>query len=157
MLQDIEKLSFSKPLACRFRFVPIRNPHFQVCSDWFLVRSSPQQTKPKKGPKRKVHEFLLFCEFWCFFSRKTSTIHISNFCSGMPPRKVHELTFLWFGLPGPLLTALGTSTRLTRIPGFGAFFFVVVFFFPAPFRPQTQQHKQKFSSAPKSGCAKLLS
>ena len=26
-----------------------------------------------------------------------------NFCSGMPLRKVHELTFLWFGLPGPLL------------------------------------------------------
>ena len=39
-----------------------------------------------------------------FFLRKTSTIHISNFCSGMPLRKVHELTFLWFGLPGPLLS-----------------------------------------------------
>ena len=26
-----------------------------------------------------------------------------NFCSGMPLRKVHELAFLWFGLPGPLL------------------------------------------------------
>ena len=26
-----------------------------------------------------------------------------NFCSGMPLRKIHELTFLWFGLPGPLL------------------------------------------------------
>ena len=24
----------------------------------------------------------------------------------MPLRKVHELTFLWFGLPGPLLTKL---------------------------------------------------
>ena len=61
-------------------------------------------TKPKKGPKRKVHEFRPFlCEFWCFSLGKTSTIHISNFCSGMPPGKVHELTFLWFGLPGPLL------------------------------------------------------
>ena len=37
-----------------------------------------------------------------FFLRKTSTVHTSNFCSGMPLRKVHELTFLWFGLPGPL-------------------------------------------------------
>ena len=27
----------------------------------------------------------------------------SNFCSGLPPRKVHELAFLWFGLPGWLL------------------------------------------------------
>ena len=40
---------------------------------------------------------------------KTSTIHISNFCSGMPLRKVHELAFLWFGLPGPVLTI--TSVR----------------------------------------------
>ena len=26
-----------------------------------------------------------------------------NFCPGMPLQKVHELTFRWFGLPGPLL------------------------------------------------------
>ena len=26
-----------------------------------------------------------------------------NFCSGLPLRKVHELAFLWFGLPRPLL------------------------------------------------------
>ena len=39
-----------------------------------------------------------------FFLGKTSTIHISKFCSGMPPWKVHGLTFVWFGLPGPLLT-----------------------------------------------------
>ena len=38
-----------------------------------------------------------------FFLGKASTIHKLNFCSGMPLRKVHELTFLWFGLPGPLL------------------------------------------------------
>ena len=68
-------------------------------------QESPRQTKPKKVSKRKIHEFRPFvCEFWCFFFLgKTSTIHISNFCSGMPLRKVHELTFLWFGLPGPLL------------------------------------------------------
>ena len=68
-------------------------------------QESPRQTKPKKGPKRKVHEFRAhFCVNSGVFLRKTSSIHISNFCSGMPPRKVHELTFLWFGLPGPLLT-----------------------------------------------------
>ena len=38
-----------------------------------------------------------------FFLWKASTIHISNFCSGMPLRKVHEPTFLWSGLPGALL------------------------------------------------------
>ena len=31
----------------------------------------------------------------------------------MPLRKVHELTFLWFGLPGPLLIPAGhTPVRL---------------------------------------------
>ena len=27
----------------------------------------------------------------------------------MPLRKVHELTFLWFGLPGPLLNVFGNG------------------------------------------------
>ena len=46
--------------------------------------------------------FALFCEFWCFSLGKQARFTL-NFCSGMPLRKVHELTFLWFGLPGPLL------------------------------------------------------
>ena len=46
--------------------------------------------------------FAHFCEFWCFSSGKQARFTL-NFCSGMPLRKVHELTFLWFGLPGPLL------------------------------------------------------
>ena len=64
-------------------------------------QESPQQTKPER-PKRKVHEFRSFCEFWCFSSGKQARFTL-NFCSAMPLRKVHELTFLWFGLPGPLL------------------------------------------------------
>ena len=33
-----------------------------------IIQESPRQTKPKKGPKRRVHEFRPFlCEFWCFF------------------------------------------------------------------------------------------
>ena len=68
-------------------------------------RESRRQTKPKKGTKRKVQRNFahFFLRILVFFLRKTSTIHISNFCSGMPLRKVHELTLLWFGLPGPLL------------------------------------------------------
>ena len=46
--------------------------------------------------------FTHFCEFWCFSLLKQARVTL-NFCSGMPLRKVHELTFLWFGLPGPLL------------------------------------------------------
>ena len=46
--------------------------------------------------------FADFCEFWCFSLGKQARFTL-NFCSGMPPRKVHELTFFWFGLPGSLL------------------------------------------------------
>ena len=47
--------------------------------------------------------FAHFCEFWCFSLGKQARFTL-NFCSGMPLQKVHELAFLWFGLPGPLLT-----------------------------------------------------
>ena len=75
------------------------------CSSGSLIqeRFQANQTKLKKGPKRKVHEFRPFlCEFWCFSLGKQARFAL-NFCSGMPPGKVHELAFLWFGLPGPLL------------------------------------------------------
>ena len=39
--------------------------------------------------------FAHFCEFWCFTLGKQARFTL-NFCSGMPLRKVHELTF--FGL-----------------------------------------------------------
>ena len=44
----------------------------------------------------------LFREFWRFSLGKQARFTL-NFCSGMPLRKVHELTLFWFGLPGPLL------------------------------------------------------
>ena len=50
--------------------------------------------------------FAHFCEFWCFSFGKQARFTL-NFCSGMPVSKVHELTFLWFGLPGPLLIETG--------------------------------------------------
>ena len=71
------------------------------------TQESPRQTKPKKGPKRKVHEFRWIL---VFFLRKTSTIHILNFYSGMPLRNVHEQAFLWFGVPGPLLMLYRSTT-----------------------------------------------
>ena len=49
--------------------------------------------------------FTHFCEFWCFSLGKQARFTL-NVCSGMPLRKVHEPTFLWFGLPGPLLILL---------------------------------------------------
>ena len=78
-----------------------------------LHQESPRQTKPKKGPKRKVHEFCLFCEFWCFSLGKQARFTLNFFFSGMPPRKVHELAFFWFGLPGPLLITFGRPLKTT--------------------------------------------
>ena len=50
----------------------------------------------------KFMNFAHFCEFCCFSLGKRARFTL-NFCSGMPLGKVHELTFLSFGLPGPLL------------------------------------------------------
>ena len=65
-------------------------------------RSRPGKPNQRKGQNEKFMNFAHFCEFWCFSLGKQARFTL-NFCSGMPLRKVHELTFLWFGLPGPLL------------------------------------------------------
>ena len=67
------------------------------------IRSRPGKPNQRKGKNEKFMNFAHFCEFWCFSLGKQARFTL-NFCSGMPLRKVHELTFLWFGLPGPLLT-----------------------------------------------------
>ena len=76
-----------------------------------MVRSRPGKPNQRKGPKRKVHtNFALFlCGFWCCSLGKQAQFTNSNFCSGIPLRNVHELTFLWFGLPRPLLTVRGSE------------------------------------------------
>ena len=67
-----------------------------------FVRSRPGKPNQRNGQNEKFMNFAHFCEFWCFSLGKQARFTL-NFCSGMPLRKVHELTFLWFGLPGPLL------------------------------------------------------
>ena len=44
-----------------------------------------------------------FCELWWFSLGKQARFTYPTFVPECPLRKVHELTFLWFGLPGPLL------------------------------------------------------
>ena len=78
----------------RFAFPSARNPR--------IFRSRPGKPNQRKGQNEKFMNFAHFCEFWCFSSGKQARFTL-NFYSGMPLRKVHELTFLWFGLPGPLL------------------------------------------------------
>ena len=74
----------------------------RVCQKQGFLRSHPSKPNQIKGQNEKFMNFAHFCEFWCFSLGKQARFTL-NFCSGMPLRKVHELTFLWFGLPGPLL------------------------------------------------------
>ena len=70
-----------------------------------MTQESPwhcRKPNQRKGQNEKFMNFAHFCEFWCFSLGKQARFTL-NFCSGMPLRKVHELTFFWFGLPGPLL------------------------------------------------------
>ena len=66
------------------------------------IRSRPGKPNQRKGQNEKFMNFAHFCEFWCFSLGKQAQFTV-KFCSGMSLRKVHELAFLWFGLPGPLL------------------------------------------------------
>ena len=80
-----------------------------------LDQQSPRQTKPKKGPKRKVHEFRPFLWILFFFCRKTSTIHIELLFRNAL-QKVHELTLVWFAgatpdWTGPIANSLLVRTR----------------------------------------------
>ena len=63
------------------------------------LKSRPGKPNQRKGQNEKFMNFTHFCEFWCFSLGKRARFTL-NFCSGMPLRKVHELAFLWFGLPG---------------------------------------------------------
>ena len=68
----------------------------------FLSGVAPANQTKERAKNEKFMNFSHFCEFWCFCLGKQARFTL-NFCSGMPPGKVYELAFLWFGLPGPLL------------------------------------------------------
>ena len=78
----------------------------------FYSQELPQQTKPKKGPKRKVHEFRPFLWILVFFLRKTGTVHI-ELLFWNAPAKSSWTDFFGFGLPGPLLIQ-GSQRPLRR-------------------------------------------
>ena len=55
------------------------------------------------APRLAFSEYgVFFCELGCF-SLGMQAQFISNIGSDLPPRKVHEPTFLWFGLPERIL------------------------------------------------------
>ena len=76
---------------------------------------APANQTKERAKKEKFMNFAHFCEFWCFSLGKQARF-TSNFCSAMPPGKVHELAFLWFGLSGRLLILfLGFSVLKGRL------------------------------------------
>ena len=92
--------------------VPKRGPLRAVVME-FPTISGVAPANQRKGQNEKFMNFAHFCEFWCFSLGKQARFTL-NFCSGMPLRKVHELTFLWFGLPGPLLTIMRVFLRVCQ-------------------------------------------
>ena len=86
------------------------NPNFWV---WISSggQESPRQTKPKKGPKRKVHEFRPFLWILVFLLRKTSTIHIELLFRNAPAKSSWtDLSLVWFA-GATLEVGWGSSTR----------------------------------------------
>ena len=79
-----------------------------------LFRSRPGKPNQRKGQNEKFMNFAHFCEFWCVSLGKQARFTL-NFCSGTPLRKVHELAFLWFGLPGPLLISIWRTYSQARL------------------------------------------
>ena len=70
-------------------------------------QESPRQTKPKKGPKRKAHEFRpFFVNSGVFFLRKRSTIHIELLFRNAPVKSSWtDLSLVWFSPGHSLITA----------------------------------------------------
>ena len=88
-------------IAIRLLFVPQYASHlYPQYFGKMPVAGVALANHKRKGQNEKFMNFAHFCEFWCFLPAKTSAIHISNSCSRTPLGKVHELAFLWFGLPG---------------------------------------------------------
>ena len=69
-----------------------------VCSSvQQFSQESPRQTKPKKGSKRKVHEFRPFLWILVFFLGETSTIHIELLFRNAPAKSSWtDLSLVWF-------------------------------------------------------------
>ena len=60
------------------------------------IRSRPSKPNQRKGQNEKFMNFAFFCEFWCFFSRETSTTHIEFLFRNAPAKSFMNWPF--FGL-----------------------------------------------------------
>ena len=96
---DATKQAISEKITFALRCISLRCLRCHCRNPLQCIRSRPGKPNQRKSPSKKFMNFAHFCEFWCFSLGKQARFTL-NFCSGMPPGKVHELAFLWFGLPG---------------------------------------------------------
>ena len=92
--QENENPNSKKPSAKRFRGSDGSGSRLSAS---FLAILKPNQ---RKGQNKKFMNFDHLCEFWCFPLGRQARF-ASNFGSGAPPGKVHELAFLWFAQVTP--------------------------------------------------------
>ena len=104
------------PRLCMQQSQRLGRPKWQPLHGHWKMDKNKSEVPPANQTKErakteKFMNFTHFCELWCFSLGKQARFTL-NFCSGMPLRKVHELPFFWFGLPGPLLK-IGASQMTT--------------------------------------------
>ena len=93
-----ERRNYNKSELSRFArpTAGIQNPSPEIPTNK-KTKVAPLQTKPKKGPKRKVHDFCpFFCEFWCFSLGKQARFTSRTFVPECPREKFMNWPF--FGL-----------------------------------------------------------
>ena len=62
-----------------------------------LLGTEKNHDNQKKGQNEKFMNFALFCEFWCFFLGKTSTIHMELLFGNAPAKSSwSDLSLVWF-------------------------------------------------------------
>ena len=92
------RLPSRNPLFCTHGFREIKLQGNPKITPKHPNQELPRQTKPKKGPKRKVHMNFahFFCEFWCFALGKQARLTSRTFVPECPCKKFMNWPF--FGL-----------------------------------------------------------
>ena len=110
------RFSFPSIFGVQGREKPLLFSGFPLLFFFFQKKhqESPRQTKPKKGPKRKVHEFYPFlCEFWRFSLGKQARFTSRTFVPDCPCEKFMNWPFFgWFAGVTPEKTRVGGSGGL---------------------------------------------
>ena len=93
-------LPFARNLLA-WEFLP-SSSQISLALTWEESGVAPANQTKERAKKKSSWISPIFVNSGVFSLGKQARFTL-NFCSGMPLRKVHELTFLWLGLPRPLL------------------------------------------------------